>query len=305
MNNVKTVVTHNGVFHVDDVVAFTIIKTVVGEVNLIRTRDKDIIEEADIVLDVGGVYDLTIDRFDHHQKGGAGERENGIFYSTAGLTWGLYGNKFIRIILRENGVEMTDHQIGKLWKTIDDEIMSIDMIDNGQKVNEVKVTPLYDLVPLWNPSSLEETSDEIYMEWFLDAASFTQKYLKKRVLFVAAKILARDAVLTDYELGDNPELLVLFKFVPWQETVINELPDVKFVVFPDIKSGFRLQTIPLSEEGFQARKNLPLSWKGLRGEEFDSVTGVPGGVFCHDGRFICGHNTKEGIMALAELALKE
>ena len=42
-------------------------------------------DSADIVIDVGGQYDPDAGRFDHHQRGGAGERENGIPYSSFGL----------------------------------------------------------------------------------------------------------------------------------------------------------------------------------------------------------------------------
>lgn len=34
-----------------------------------RTRNPDILNEATIVVDVGGTYDPTAQRFDHHQRG--------------------------------------------------------------------------------------------------------------------------------------------------------------------------------------------------------------------------------------------
>ena len=35
---------------------------------IIRSRDPAVIESGDIVVDVGGVYDVTRRRFDHHQR---------------------------------------------------------------------------------------------------------------------------------------------------------------------------------------------------------------------------------------------
>jgi uncharacterized UPF0160 family protein len=36
----------------------------------------------------------------------------------------------------------------------------------------------------------------------------------------------------------------------------------------------------------------------------DKVTGITAGaVFCHKGRFICGHQTHEGILRMAQQAL--
>lgn len=37
-----------------------------------------------MVVDIGGVYDLETNHFDHHQIGGAGKRENGIPYAAIG-----------------------------------------------------------------------------------------------------------------------------------------------------------------------------------------------------------------------------
>jgi uncharacterized UPF0160 family protein len=83
--NDKTIVTHNGNFHADDVFSIAAFKCIFSSFKLIRTRDFDIIAKADIVIDVGGEYDPEAGRFDHHQRGGAGERENGIPYSSFGL----------------------------------------------------------------------------------------------------------------------------------------------------------------------------------------------------------------------------
>ena len=38
-----------------------------------------------------GEYDPEAGRFDHHQRGGAGEREDGTPYSSFGLIWKHYG----------------------------------------------------------------------------------------------------------------------------------------------------------------------------------------------------------------------
>ena len=73
----KTIVTHNGNFHADDVFSIAAFKSIFPSFKLIRTRDAELIAKADIVIDVGGEYDPDTDRFDHHQRGGAGERENG------------------------------------------------------------------------------------------------------------------------------------------------------------------------------------------------------------------------------------
>jgi len=77
-------VTHNGQFHADEVTAVALLhlfdKVNLAELNISRTRDLQIIEQADIVLDVGAIYDLSSLRFDHHQIVGGS-------VSSAGLVW--------------------------------------------------------------------------------------------------------------------------------------------------------------------------------------------------------------------------
>ncbi|PWB52027.1 MAG: hypothetical protein C3F18_08625 [Nitrosomonadales bacterium] len=53
------------------------------------------------------------------------------------------------------------------------------------------------------------------------------------------------------------------------------------------------------------RKSLPAAWAGLDGEELDQSTGIHGCVFCHRGRFVAGHGTKEGALEMARLALRD
>lgn len=38
-------------------------------VDLVRTRDPSKLAQCDIVVDVGGVYNVATQRFDHHQRG--------------------------------------------------------------------------------------------------------------------------------------------------------------------------------------------------------------------------------------------
>lgn len=77
-------VTHNGQFHADEITAIALLhlfnKINLADVNITRTREQQIIERADIVLDVGGQYDQQTLRFDHHQIAGA-------TVSSAGLVW--------------------------------------------------------------------------------------------------------------------------------------------------------------------------------------------------------------------------
>ena len=56
---------------------------------IVRTRDPKILDSLDAVVDVGGLYDSTRDRYDHHQNGFAEVFGHGFTtkLSSAGLVY--------------------------------------------------------------------------------------------------------------------------------------------------------------------------------------------------------------------------
>ncbi len=85
------VATHPGNFHADDVFAVAVLRLALGPISLVRTRDEEQIASADVRVDVGGRSDPATGDFDHHQRGGAGERHNGIRLASFGLVWRTHG----------------------------------------------------------------------------------------------------------------------------------------------------------------------------------------------------------------------
>src|SRR3989339_2007075 len=119
----KKLITHNGSFHSDDIFACAALCLMLEKdkkkFEIIRTRDEKIIKTGDYVFDVGGIYDEKTNRFDHHQKEGAGGRENGIPYSSFGLIW------------KHFGIDLCGKNID-VWSMIDFKIVTpIDAVDNG------------------------------------------------------------------------------------------------------------------------------------------------------------------------------
>jgi uncharacterized UPF0160 family protein len=70
--NLPVLATHGGKFHWDEVFAYVVLKLALGlkapgeDHALLRTRKPELIEAADFVWDVGGVFDAAGQRFDHH-----------------------------------------------------------------------------------------------------------------------------------------------------------------------------------------------------------------------------------------------
>src|ERR1035437_8212255 len=95
IKKVNKLITHNGSFHTDDILACATLCLMLEkkgeEFEIIRTRDEEIIKTGDYVFDIGYIYNPDLNRFDHHQSGGAGKRENDIEYSSFGLVWNKFG----------------------------------------------------------------------------------------------------------------------------------------------------------------------------------------------------------------------
>ena len=67
----------------------------------------------------------------------------------------------------------------------------------------------------------------------------------------------------------------------------------RFVMMPNAQ-GWKLRGIPPNhEEEMSVRHPLPEEWAGLLDEELQKVSGIPGAIFCHKGRFISIWKTKE------------
>ena len=83
------IITHSGVFHADEVMAIAMIMEMYnGEDEVHRMREVEawhLEKEGVWVVDIGGDYAPNLRNFDHHQREGAGSRENRIPYASAGL----------------------------------------------------------------------------------------------------------------------------------------------------------------------------------------------------------------------------
>lgn len=66
----NTIGTHSGVFHCDEVLACWMLKKLPEYKNskILRSRDYEILNQCEIVVDVGSEYIPEKKRFDHHQK---------------------------------------------------------------------------------------------------------------------------------------------------------------------------------------------------------------------------------------------
>lgn len=284
-----TIATHNGNFHADDVFSVAALKTIFSSFNLVRTRDLEVIKQADIVLDVGGIYDADAGRFDHHQRGGAGERENGIPYSSFGLIWKKYGVEIC------GGNKEVAHSVDTGLVSV------IDAVDCGHVEGVSKGISLSQTISMFNPTWQEEND---YDACFEEAVSFASRVLTRFIAAATGGISAKDIVAKAIEKAEDPRLIVLEQYTPWKTTVHRLSKEALYVVYPSDTGEWRIQTVPVELGSFEDRKSLPSPWAGLAGKELQDVTGIADAMFCHNGCFIGGAQSFESVMKMADMALK-
>jgi len=64
----KIIGTHSDNFHCDEVLATVLLlqTRLYADSIIVRTRQDDLFDQLDIVVDVGGIYDPARNRYDHH-----------------------------------------------------------------------------------------------------------------------------------------------------------------------------------------------------------------------------------------------
>jgi uncharacterized UPF0160 family protein len=288
--NDKTIATHNGNFHADDVFSIAALKSIFPSFNLIRTRDLAIISQADIVIDVGGEYDPDTGRFDHHQRGGAGERENGIPYSSFGLIWQKYG-----LEICQGNQDVANAVDAGLVSTID-------AIDCGHVEGVSQGISLSQTISMFNPTWKE---DSHFDSCFDEAVDFALRVLTRFIASANGGISAKAIVATAIDNAEDSRVIVLEKYTPWKRTVHTLSKDALYMIYPSSSGQWRIQTVPVEPGSFEDRKSLPNAWAGLSDKALQDVTGLDDAMFCHNGLFIAGAESFESTMQMASIALQE
>ncbi|XP_015785174.1 UPF0160 protein [Tetranychus urticae] len=336
---VKKICTHNGVFHCDDVLACFLLKQLpeYKDSPIIRTRDPKVIEECDIVVDVGGVYDHSKCRYDHHQRDFNftlnkldPQKPFDIKLSSAGLVYYHYGRTIINNILEQQGLFDSEdkYQTDILFDTIYESfIQEIDAIDNGVSICEGKPrytinsdlsTRVGHLRPHWN----EESTNEVLYERFQKAMDLVGQEFHERVSYYSkvwypAKKYVKQAVRDRKTVHPSGTIidLSLNGGLPWKEHLfavekeMDIVGEIKFAIFQDLSKDWRVCCVPIFAKSFTLRTPLHIEWRGLRDEKLSQVSDIPDCIFVHATGFIGGARTREACVAMAvktlDLAAKE
>ncbi len=291
----KTLVTHDGSFHADDVFAcatlFLFFKE--EEVEVRRTRESDWFVKGDVVFDVGKIYDEEKDRFDHHQKDGGGLRSNTIPYAAFGLVWKKYGESIC------GSKEVANFVDEKL-------VAPVDASDNGVDIE----TPIHDEVRKYDISKCiasfnvtkfdgEKTKDEA----FLEAVSFAKKIIEREIQSAREREAVRHVLVEVYKKAEDKRVLVLTEKYFFEDEAPSLCPETLYIVYPYTEHFWSAKAVRKNKASFDSRKPFPLEWVGKSEIEMPIVTGVPDARFCHNARFLVSADSKEGAMSLAYKSL--
>lgn len=208
--------------------------------SLLRSRDQSRLSTCTVVVDVGGEYNSSIHRYDHHQRTFDHRFPNrNTKLSSAGLVWLHFGKA---IVATEVGQSEDAPEVTTLWeKLYTDFVEAIDAHDNGisvydpARLAEAGVEKRFsdgghsisaavgDLNPDWNdpipdePDAAQEAEDARFQE----ASRFIGDIFRRKLLYYAKSWLpARSLVEAAYadrtKYDPQGRILVLDQSLPWK-----------------------------------------------------------------------------------------
>ncbi len=282
----RTVGVHDGTFHADEVVACALLLhcDLIDRDGIIRTRDQNRLEALEYVCDVGGIYDPAQRRFDHHQIDYTGD------LSSAGMVLGY---------LRDTG-RLSDGEYAFLEGNL---VRGVDAHDTG-KTTRPGFANFSHIVSAYNPPEYDADACELERGFF-EALDFAYDYIGRLRKKYAYLLSCRAEVMRAME--PNEVCLYFEKPIAWLENFFEaggESHPAQFLIMPS-GEHWKLRAVPPSlGRRMEMRRALPEKWAGLMNGDLESVSGIPGAVFCHRGRFISIWKTKQAAEQALALALE-
>ena len=274
MSNQIQVVTHNGIFHADELLACSLLCIAYGRdnVGIIRSRDNKVLEVATNnketwVVDVGNIYDPSMLNFDHHMRDFDVTNSFGNKLSSFGLV--------VEELLRRDFFNEVKESLLKFSN-------KVDMLDNGVKKAE-------DLLFL---SVFNSYSDNEVINFYAALETATSYLLSLINQWKEERII--NMRLND-SLGNMTEDGIIYNtdYIPVDERA-NAIPEAKLVIYKSKAGVFNIQSVNVGEtKDFSVRCPAPNKWLGLRDEELVRASGGLPLTFCHVGEFLTVTSTDD------------
>jgi len=305
------IITHDGIFHADEVFAIAVLSICYdNDIEIVRTRDEKIIRSAKyneniFILDVGGEYDIRRSNYDHHQKDFEMRNiDTKILYSTAGLIWKNYGSVAIIKIVPEivSEVNHSDFDLYMIEKKVYKDIVSvIDAGDNGEFENKEKILinnknaiDISKIVSIFNPNWDDEMDENAaFNEAVNMCVNIIKRYVKKEYSIIKAKKYINRNLIKIEEIDS---ILILDRFIPWKQVFDKEnLYYVNVVIYPNT---YGTQYIAESVKDFDGKDkfSFPYRLRGQPKERLIELTGYKSIEFVHRTGFLAVFNDKDELI---------
>ncbi|QSL65005.1 hypothetical protein MERGE_002309 [Pneumocystis wakefieldiae] len=264
---------------------------------IVRSRDPDVLETCDIIVDVHGKYD-GIRYFDHHQRF-FNETFSENFrtkLSSCGLIFKHFGK---RIISERLALDINHPHVDILYvKLYESFLEALDANDNGISAYPQNIKPLFkaqldlsSLVANFNPRWNQPSDDTVLFNLFLKASDFIGSiFLDQLDYYGKSWIVARELILEAFkkrfEYDSEGRIVVFDEFLPWKshlaqiEHEFNAIGQILYVLYTDGKD-WRVHAVPVAPDSFTSRKNLPEKWRGLRDEILSLECNIQDCIFVH------------------------
>lgn len=291
------VATHDGSFHADEVFAIAALGLLGEPIEVVRTRDPEVVARADLRVDVGFRDDAGTGDFDHHQREFDSVRDNGVRFASFGLIWRVFGTQVC-----EGDPEVAAAVDVSL-------VQAVDANDTGQQltrslIDGVRPMTANAIIGGFNARWDETLSGEQERARFDAAVALAQGILERELASAASGQRAQQIVRSAITAATDPRVVELPVNAPWKQVLVPEAPDALFVIYPK-RQGFGLEAVPRELGSFENRRDLPGAWGGREGADLVAVTGVQDALFCHAKRFLAVARSREGVERLVALALRD
>lgn len=265
------------------------------------------------------------------------EYAQGPLRSGFGLIWLHYGTDIVKKILTEYYKKipqvleaLREYDYLDIQQELDNNLVArVDALDNGEgdefDLNQepFRGVDLQRLIGSYNPTALEQEAvdpaslNDLYKEKFDQAVKFAKSVLVNECASRAELTYYRAEFMKLLGRKDPKDpVLVLEKFIPWAYAygrAGEATTGVEMVVFPSNNDTWMCQTpryyerrdkpfiSPIMPDGSRRKsKHLaPEAVRGMRDNDLEKITGVPGAIFVHKSGHLGAAKTKEAAIALA------
>ncbi|MBC7981589.1 MYG1 family protein [Candidatus Parcubacteria bacterium] len=309
MTKTINLVTHSGQFHADDIFSTALLnlyfkhKEPKTKLKYKRSRIAADIAAADIVYDVGYVYNPKKMRFDHHQNEAGLARENGVKYAAFGLVFKHFGSELIGMISGEKNKKV----IADIFETVEKKLVQhIDGMDNGQLTytQNFKGVDIFTVDNYYRicKDIIDTSNTRLLDKKFFELVKLSESMVGNVILYAIHKEKEKVLAVKAYKKSKDKRIIICDKFYNFN---FNKFPEPLMTVYPDTLEGWNAKVVEKGEELYDARFYFPESWRGLVDAELEKACGVKGAKFCHKSGFLIVNKTKEGLMKMIDLALKK